>query len=303
MKCSQCGAEISENSSFCTQCGARVQQTQNMQQDIHLQQSDNLDNEKNEMAKRMLSIASEIEKQQMLDKAKHNPDIQASGQGKIAIKKEHIEAASGWIHRFIECMQSFYKKPVMSIKMLNQSIQELDGILYLFILSAVNSLLNIIDLKVLNLKMGRILSSIEDFVYMYSNTSKYDVVMIGSFGIKYFILDIVGFAVSIGLFILMVIGICKSGIKKDIEWAECVKLMIAPVLILTTAKLALGVVIIISVKLAAVVYLMILFSVGVLVILQYINYIGVSAKAIYLLPILYMISNIIRCWLQYQIGI
>lgn len=93
---------------------------------------------------------------------------------------------------------------------------------------------------------------------------------------------------------LFIIGIFKIIKKEDVAWIDCVRLMLTPVSILLIGKIGVFLLSFISGTLAVYFYVLMMFAVVVITILQFINFLGKSILIIYSMPLIYLISALIR---------
>ncbi len=120
-------------------------------------------------------------------------------------------------------------------------------------------------------------------------------------GLKIILYPILSHLILISLMSLFIIGIFKIIKKEDVAWIDCVRLMLTPLSILLIGKMGVFLLSFISGTLAAYFYVLMMFAVVVITILQFVNFLGKSALIIYSMPLIYLISALIRNGIILQI--
>lgn len=120
-------------------------------------------------------------------------------------------------------------------------------------------------------------------------------------GLQIILYPILSHLILISLICIFVVGIFRIIIKEGIELIDCLRLMLTPLAILLIGKIGVLLLGFISGTLAAYFYVLMMFAVVVITILQFINFFGKSALIIYSMPLIYLISALIRNGIILQI--
>ena len=99
---------------------------------------------------------------------------------------------------------------------------------------------------------------------------------------------------------VVITGIYKVLLKVDIEWIECVQLMMLPMVISFFVKIIILLVGLLSIKGAILVGIILAVLVAVLTSLQFINRLGLSAMTVYSIVPIYILCSVVRFILVWE---
>ena len=113
-------------------------------------------------------------------------------------------------------------------------------------------------------------------------------------GFKIILYPVLSHAILICIMCVFVIGVFKVIRKEDIGFIDCFRLMLTPLAILLVGKMIVLLLAVISGTVAAYFYVLMMFAVVAITILHFINFLGKSSWTIYTMPLIYLISALIR---------
>ena len=113
-------------------------------------------------------------------------------------------------------------------------------------------------------------------------------------GFKIIMYPLLSHIILIVLMSLMIIGVYKVIKKQDVTFNDCIMCMLTPLSILFVGKILVFLLAFVSGTLAAYAYVLLMPITVVVMIFQLINLLGVSTFNIYTVPILYIVSALVR---------
>ncbi len=113
-------------------------------------------------------------------------------------------------------------------------------------------------------------------------------------GFKIIMYPLISHLILIVLMTLIIVGIYKGVRKQDITWNNCIMCMLTPLSILFVGKILVFLLAFVSGTVAAYAYVLLMPITVVVMIFQLINLLGVSTFNIYTVPMIYVVSALVR---------
>ena len=199
------------------------------------------------------------------------------------------------------------KNPLLSIGELELYIDEGRTIKSMLIFILLSSVITAINFNVILGKLiGGLLGLFGDFLLFFgggqmssSNSIELaqDILMmpfVQDSGFAIIIYPILSHVILLCMMCLFLIGVFKVIKKEDVSVIDCFRLMLTPLAILLVGKIVVFLLGLISGTIAAYFYVLMMFAVIAVTILHFINFLGQSRFVIYSVPLIYLISAIMR---------
>lgn len=206
------------------------------------------------------------------------------------------------------------KKPLLNIEELELYIDDTQTIKSIVLLAIISSIITVITF---NVTIGRLVSGLialfgNYFLLMgnsYMGTANslelvediLEMPFIQDSGFKVILYPLLSHLILISLISLFIIGIFRVIRKEDVTWIDCIRLMLTPLSILVISKVGVLLLSFISGILAAYFYVLMMFAIIIIMVIQFINFLGKSTLVIYTIPLIYLISVLIRNGIILQI--
>ena len=310
MKCSQCGAPIEENLKFCTQCGARVEQVEeeSSQAGEELSEQEDRDNEQVEEKKERVLTRPIAKSQPKPKEARPIPRqsevntemtmemLAALQRGQLKEKPYVWENRKG-LNGFAEVLLAIIVNPIASGGALYLRLTKKMTVLYMFIMvlltSCVSYLIYITQAK----RAAALFQDSLEYFFGYGVVQY----ILDEFTIQVLIMAVVSNILLILYMMALVMGFYRIILKVDIEWVECIQLMLLPIVISFFGQVAVLIISYLSIKAGLIALGVLALLVAILTILQFINRLGLSALSVYSLPPIYLLCSFVRAILMVQI--
>lgn len=298
MNCSQCGAFVEDNMKFCKQCGARIRRSEAEQEEKIPSVQDLMaaqEATKEEIIttrKKPVAIVKPKEKTKTVDKL---------NQGAQNNRKRHVEQGYDWqynggINGFVETLIALVKRPITSSQELYFRLEQKQTLLYMIALLLISGCMSYLNFLTLSNKVATIFYELFDYFFGYGTIQYF----IEEMSIQVLFFTIGMSVLSIVVMTLMILGLYKGLLKVNLEWIECVELMLMPLVIGFLGKVLFFVVGLISIKLGLIITLIMGVIVGALTILQLVSRLGTDAITVYSVPFIYSLCKLMTLWLGYQ---
>ena len=207
----------------------------------------------------------------------------------------------------IGLMIMLIKNPLLSIGELELYIDEGRTIKSMLIFILLSSMITAINFNVV---LGKLISGLlglfGDFLLFFgggqiSSSNSIELAQdilkmpfVQDSGFAIIIYPLLSHTILICMMCLFIIGVFKVIKKEDVSFIDCFRLMLTPLAILLVGKIVVFLLGLISGTIAAYFYVLMMFAVIIITILHFINYLGQSRFVIYSVPLIYLISAIMR---------
>lgn len=310
MKCSQCGAPIEENLKFCSQCGARVEQVEEerSQEGEELSEQEDRSEENGEERKERV-LTRPIAKSQPRPKearpvsrsretsAEMTNEILAALQRDQLKEKPYVWENRKGLNGFAEVLLAIIMNPIASGTALYLRLSKKMTVLYAFIMvlltSCVSYLIYITQAK----RAAALFQDSLEYFFGYG-VIQY---ILDEFTVQVLIMAVVSNLLLILYMMVLVMGFYRIILKVDIEWVECIQLMLLPIVISFFGQVFVLIISYLSIKAGLIALGALALIIAILTILQFINRLGLSALSVYSLPPIYLLCSFIRVILMIQI--
>ena len=299
MKCSQCGAPIEENLKFCTQCGARVKQVE----EERSQEGEKLIEQEDRVLTRPIAKSQPKPKEARPLSRSRETNTKMTKEMLAALQRDKLEEKPYvWENRkgltgFAEVLLAIIVNPIASGEALYLRLTKKMTVLYMFIMvlltSCVSYLIYITQAK----RAAALFQDGLEYFFGYG-VIQY---ILDEFTIQVLIMAVVSNILLILYMMALVMGFYRIILKVDIEWVECVQLMLLPMVISFFGQVVVLIISYLSIKAGLIALGALALIIAILTILQFINRLGLSALSVYSLPPIYLLCSFIRGILMIQI--
>lgn len=316
MYCTQCGAPIEENLKFCTQCGARIEDSKQIEK-----QEESVSQQEGLQGKEVVETSgqeTEVNKERVLTrpivKSQPKPKAQVPSHMQVNRRQETdrkniygskrgLKSKSyEWENRkglngFAETLLAIIINPIGSGEELYIRLSKLTTMIYMgaiLLLSACTSYLIYI------MSAGK---TAEYFSEILGASFGYGTVqyVLDKLRLQVLVIAIMSNVILVIYMMALVMGIYRILLKVDIEWIECIQLMLMPMVIGFFGKVFILIASFISVPFMIFMIIVVVLLIAVLIVLQFINRLGLSALSVYSIPAVYILCSFIRVLILIQI--
>lgn len=309
MNCSQCGAFVEGDMKFCKQCGARIRRTEADQeekipsvQDLLAAQQAEQEEQQEEQEeivtakKKPVAIIKPKEKTKTLSKLTQNNLIQEVQKSRVQVASSYDWRYQGGMNGFVETLVALVKRPITSSQALYFHLDQKQTLLYMGLLILISGCMSYLNFLTLANKVATLFYDIFDYFFGYG-TIQY---LIEAMSIQVLFFSMGISLLSLVSITLLIFGIYKGLLKVNLEWLECVQLMLMPIIVNFLGKIMFFIVGLISVKLGLAIALIMTLLVGALTILQFTSRLGTNAMTVYGVPVIYSACKLMMLYLGYQ---
>lgn len=299
MKCSQCGAPIEENLKFCTQCGARVEQVE----EERSQEGEDLSEQGDRVLTRPIAKSQPKPKEARQVPRPGEANTEITMEMLAALQRDQLkEKPYVWENRkglngFAEVLLAIIVNPIASGQALYLRLSKKMTVAYMFIMvlltSCVSYLIYITQAK----RAAALFQDSLEYFFGYG-VIQY---ILDEFTIQVLIMAVVSNILLILYMIALVMGFYRIILKVDIEWVECIQLMLLPIVISFFGQVLVLIISYLSIRAGLIALGALTLIIAILTILQFINRLGLSALSVYSLPPIYLLCSFVRAILMIQI--
>lgn len=313
MNCTQCGALIDEGKKFCTQCGARIEWEMQVpayeRSDEMLGQYEEKEQEiAGEQALREARAVKKIE--DIVDVPKRNDYISEpvpsqkerhyetrKSRSQVIVNEELELGGSTGIVGFAELLATLMAHPMTTGPLLYSYFDKNISCIYAAILVILNSCITYLSFGSISSRIAELFYDVFDYFFGYGTVQYF----LGEIGVQVLILSLISSILFIGCIIGCILGLYRGMFKVDIEWVECIQLLLMPLVFAFFGKVIIFAVALVSTKLVIVLGVILSVLVGILTMVQFINRLGISARVVYTIPLIYLFSLFIKYLFVFQI--
>lgn len=309
MKCTQCGAPIDSDLKFCTQCGARNENYQQEEQTVDTSQGFvGKTQTMQETEERVLTrpiVKSQPKPESAKPKVKlHTPVSEEPNKKskKTRDRRKINSKAYEWENRkgiggFAETLLAIIVNPIGSGEALYVRLSKLSTIIYMSAILLISACTSYLIYITSAAKVAEFFAEILGASFGYG-TVQY---ILDKLTIQVLVIAIASSVILVVYMLALVMGIYRILLKVDIEWIECIQLMLMPMVIGFFGKIIILIAGFISVPFLMFMIVVVVLLVAVLVVLQFINRLGLSALSVYSMPAVYILCSFIRILLLMQL--
>lgn len=317
MNCTQCGAFINENKRFCTQCGARVEsgrevspyeitdEISNKQQvkvqkvTVEQEEREFRKIEKVETGIRLpKGIPSGMDKsnESIIPKQKVRYEVRGDSR-QSEVNEEMWFGNSKGIVGFAELLVTLLAHPMTTGQALYSNFDKKVSCIYVAILITLSSCITYLSFQSISNKIANLFYDIFDYFFGYGMVQYF----LGEIGVQVLMLALLSNILFIGCITGCIMGFYRGILKIDIEWIECIQLMMMPLVFSFFGKVILFAAALVGAKLIIVLGVILGILLGALIIIQFVNRLGISAKVVYTMPLIYLLAVFIKYFFVFQV--
>lgn len=210
-------------------------------------------------------------------------------QQQLTFHEEEKKQKQG-IHYFAEMLLAMITQPIDSVKRYYFELNRKMTLIYMGALILISACMSYLLFISLSNKVASLFYQVLDYFFGYG-TIQY---MLGQMNIQVLLIAALSNLLLVCYMTLLTMALYKIVLKIEIEWIECIQLMMMPILIVLLGKVVIFILGLLSIRIAIWLCFTLILLSGFLIVISFINRIGIGTVTTYTIPIIYIICSFSR---------